>query len=83
MRNWRRKNREQVLLLKASGCIDCGETHPATLDFHHRDPSEKKATIARLLSVSSITTIQTEIAKCDLLCSNCHRKRHYAERHNG
>jgi hypothetical protein len=22
-------------------CADCGQTHPATLHFHHRDPAEK------------------------------------------
>lgn len=26
-------------------CTQCGEDHPATLDFHHRDPNEKESNL--------------------------------------
>ncbi len=61
-------------------CEDCGENHPACLDFHHRDPSEKKFSIGRLKDYLSMRLLQNEIAKCRVLCSNCHRKRHWNER---
>jgi hypothetical protein len=61
-------------------CEDCGENHPACLDFHHRDPGEKKFSIGRLKDYMSMRLLQSEIAKCRVLCSNCHRKRHWDER---
>ena len=61
-------------------CEDCGESHPSCLDFHHKDPSEKKFSIGRLKDYLSMRLLQSEIAKCRVLCSNCHRKRHWNER---
>src|SRR4051794_15336455 len=58
-------------------CIECGENHPATLDFHHRDPSQKGFTLSRATTKSaSRETLLVEIEKCDVLCANCHRKHH-------
>lgn len=58
------------------GCCTCGEKHPACLEFHHIDPSQK------LLSLSSGTLcsfdkVKAEIEKCIIQCSNCHRKHHW------
>lgn len=65
----------------AAGCADCGERHPACLDLHHLDPSTKTDAVVRLVDRNrSFDVIAAEIAKCIVLCSNCHRKRHYAER---
>jgi hypothetical protein len=58
-------------------CIRCGENHPATLDFHHTNPDEKDGDIATLVQHYSIERLKREIAKCIVLCSNCHRKEHY------
>lgn len=64
----------------ARGCSRCGESHPATLDFHHIDPSKKSfgLSVARCYT-SSLDKIKVEIAKCEVLCSNCHRKEHWAK----
>lgn len=64
------------------GCKICNEKHPATLDFHHRDPSVKESTICQLAfgRKFSIARLKNEIRKCIVLCSNCHRKLHYEER---
>jgi hypothetical protein len=62
-------------------CVTCGENDSACLDFHHRDPNGKDfhvMTKARL-GISK-DRVLAEIAKCDVLCSNCHRKLHAAER---
>jgi hypothetical protein len=61
------------------GCADCGEKHPACLDFHHLDESQKGQTIARMVVRASPANIDAEIAKCVVLCANCHRKRHFNE----
>lgn len=59
-------------------CLRCGENHPAVLDFHHRDPSKKSLGIAKMVCLGySVKRIKFEIEKCDVLCSNCHRKEHF------
>lgn len=53
------------------------------MDFDHRDASLKVDAVSRLLRrASSIEELQQEIAKCDVVCSNCHRLRTKA-RHEG
>ena len=62
-------------------CSKCGESHVATLDFHHRNPSEKEENISHVLRRGwGIERIKSEIGKCDVLCANCHRKLHWEER---
>jgi hypothetical protein len=59
-------------------CEKCGENHPACIDFHHRDSSKKDIEVANAIRKSWCKDrILREIAKCDVLCSNCHRKEHY------
>ena len=60
-------------------CTICGESRPACLTFHYRDPSEK------LIEVSILVTrhnkrerILAEIAKCDVMCANCHADLHFS-----
>lgn len=63
-------------------CEKCGEDHPATLDFHHRDPKQKDRRISQMIaSGSSRERMLKEIEKCSVLCANCHRKLHYEETH--
>jgi hypothetical protein len=63
-------------------CAKCGETDPIVLDFHHRDPSQKKFQLIGSLCYSrSRETILKEVAKCDVLCANCHRREEYRMRH--
>jgi hypothetical protein len=58
-------------------CDICRENHPACLEFHHRDPSRKEIDIVRCPGNGwSIERMLREIAKCRVLCSNCHRKLH-------
>ena len=59
-------------------CELCPEKHIGCLDFHHRDPSIKKGCIADMARRGfGKNTILEEIEKCDILCANCHRKKHY------
>lgn len=63
---------------KSVKCESCPENHFATLDFHHIDPDEKDLEISKTLKQGwGIARIQKEIAKCQVLCSNCHRKLHW------
>jgi len=63
-------------------CSYCGESHPATLDFHHIIKDNKQS-INRLLAKNAFRAAKEEaVEKCIVLCSNCHRKIHYNERQN-
>lgn len=76
-----RRQRDGVRSLKKR-CQECGEAHPATLCFHHRDPSEKSFSLADGGNRGYIAKerLEAEIAKCDVLCHNCHAKLHWSER---
>lgn len=59
-------------------CILCGEPHPACLQFHHRIPAEKKYDVAAMINaLYAKKRVLEEMAKCDVLCANCHSKMHY------
>lgn len=64
---------------KTLKCSQCPEDHIACLDFHHLDPSKKEMSLSNLLTNGwSKERIMEEVDKCIVLCSNCHRKLHYA-----
>jgi hypothetical protein len=57
-------------------CIDCGETDPIVLDFDHRDPEDKIKAVGDMVRARRpVHLIHTEMAKCDIRCSNCHRRK--------
>ena len=58
-------------------CLDCGESDTVCLDFHHLNPALKDYSVSELINKRySAKKIEEEIAKCVVLCSNCHRKLH-------
>jgi hypothetical protein len=60
-------------------CIQCGESDPVVLEFHHRYGKDKP--VGLLVSTGySVAKIQSEIDKCDVLCANCHRRLTMKER---
>jgi hypothetical protein len=66
-----------VEMKKSLKCEMCGETHPACLEFHHKDPKTKKFNISDAIRTThSLEEILEEINKCTLLCSNCHLTQH-------
>lgn len=71
------ENRQAVWdYLKLHPCIDCGEGDPTVLEFDHRDPAEKSRTVCDMARARfSWDKIEAEIAKCDVRCANCHRRR--------
>jgi hypothetical protein len=61
---------------EASPCTDCREFYPFyVMDYDHRGDHPKTYGIALLYRRASWVKIKAEIAKCDLVCSNCHRIR--------
>lgn len=79
----RQQIREWIADLKlGKKCSHCPETHPACLDYHHRDPAEKEINVSQIAGRKGWgqKRVLEEVAKCDLLCANCHRKLHWSER---
>jgi hypothetical protein len=58
---------------KEHPCIDCGEDDPLVLEFDH--VGEKSFNIAEGLLRRKFETLLAEIAKCEVVCANCHRRR--------
>lgn len=57
------------------GCKYCPENDPVALDFHHKS-GDKEYIISSKMSSLRWEQLLKEIAKCDVVCSNCHRKLH-------
>lgn len=83
-----KKNREKKVTAKTKwreykstlSCVQCGQNHPATLDFHHieKHPSNRK--VNKLVTNNAFKKAAEEVKKCKVLCSNCHRIHHHNER---
>jgi hypothetical protein len=74
----KRQEKKQILAEHfGNKCMDCEQTFPVCCyDYHHRNPEEKSFEIAGRMYLSMEELIE-EGDKCDLLCSNCHRIRHF------
>lgn len=70
-------------LKESEPCVDCGLRYPYwVMDFDHLD--------GKVLNVSQAVQhgwgrerLQSEIDKCELVCSNCHRTRTHNRRTHG
>lgn len=71
------ENRKKYFQLLSEGkCKKCPEADVFALEYDHRDGEVKVASIRTMVGAGYCwKTIESEIAKCDLLCANCHRKR--------
>lgn len=73
----RSRYRERVQSIKeASPCTDCGKLYPYyVMQFDHIG-DDKHAEISSLVhNRFGWETIENEIAKCELVCANCHAER--------
>lgn len=69
------------------GCARCPERDPDALQLHHRDPATKNPKLLPAITQTGKKRVylqniynlgwkalQIELAKCDVLCANCHAK---------
>lgn len=70
----REHNRAAVLAyLVEHPCVDCGEGDPRVLEFDHQ--GDKSANVSDMIQKGSLKTLLAEIAKCEVRCANCHRRK--------
>lgn len=73
----KKRLKAEIDLVKSVPCLDCGGTFPpCVMDFDHRDGEVKVGNIANMFDGAKQKLLD-EIAKCDIICSNCHRLRTY------
>jgi transposase len=70
----RRRRVKSILVSEAGGrCALCGyDRCTAALHFHHVDPSSKRFHLSMQGVARSLASARAEMAKCVLLCANCH-----------
>lgn len=56
-------------------CTDCGEADPVVLDFDHVVGDKIDSISDMVRRGFSWVAIAEEIEKCEVRCSNCHRRR--------
>ena len=68
-----------------SGCVDCGtrKPYPEMYDFDHMPGTAKVRSIAACLTSGTLEQMIAEIAKCEVVCANCHRIRTRRRPHGG
>jgi len=68
---------EMLRELRQVPCADCGgQFQPHQMDFDHRDPATKSFNVMTGRAMLMATPrLMAEVAKCDVVCVNCHRLR--------
>ena len=62
--------------LKSGPCADCGGTFaPEAMHWDHRPGTVKLRDVANIARQHARRLVLAEIAKCDLVCANCHAAR--------
>lgn len=73
------QRREILREAKSRPCADCGGVFPYyVMDLDHRPGVDKVLNVAKMAArygLYSLDDLRAEIAKCDVVCANCHRVR--------
>jgi 5-methylcytosine-specific restriction endonuclease McrA len=73
----KRSNKAAYVKMKGGCCQACGfDKYDGALEFHHVDPATKEDRIGRMAKGPSSPELLAELAKCVLVCSNCHKMIH-------
>jgi hypothetical protein len=77
----RTTKRDYVNELKKKPCMDCGRVYPPyVMEFDHVRGTKDRSISRAVRDLLSWQRLEAEIAKCDLVCANCHRIRTFARR---
>jgi hypothetical protein len=61
-------------------CSSCFEKRWYLLDFHHVDDNKEHNVASMVCGRFSWDSILNEIKKCETLCANCHREKHFLQK---
>ena len=61
-------------------CSVCGESHIACIQFHHHNGDKEISVSNMMVKGYGKKRILAEMAKCVVLCANCHFKLHWLEK---
>jgi len=75
-----RRAREWFDSLKAGPCSDCGVSYPPCVMQWDHVRGDKHRNVGEMMFSASRDRILKEIAKCDLVCANCHAIRTQSRR---
>lgn len=81
-RNAEKIERNQLFVAKylsEHSCVDCGEDDITVLDFDHQENKEFNVPVLICMGYG-LDTLKKEIAKCQVRCANCHRRKTHKER---
>ena len=69
--------RDYIMEAKCRPCADCGRSFPHyVMDFDHLPGADKKFILSRYkVETRTMQEVVEEIAKCEVVCANCHRVR--------
>ena len=57
-------------------CMDCGKRYPYyVMDFDHVEGNKKFNLAIAVNKIRSVASVEAEMAKCEVVCANCHRER--------
>lgn len=74
---YRESLRSKLRELKDGPCADCGHKYPwYCMQFDHIN-DDKEANVSMLVNQGYMTKLLAEVAKCELVCANCHAIRTY------
>ena len=78
VKNWRKRTKEVIIKSMGGKCQICDyDKCSAALELHHIDPKEKEFGFGGIRSnPQSFDKMKSELKKCILLCSNCHKEVH-------
>lgn len=69
--------RQLIIAFKSRPCLDCGQDYPwYVMEFDHTRGKK----VRNIGSGWGINRLRKEIAKCDIVCANCHSIRTYKRR---
>lgn len=75
------KNRDAVRAAKDQPCTDCGVRYPYyVMEFDHLDADAKHFNVSAGVTCASHARLLAEIAKCEVVCANCHAARTHARK---
>lgn len=73
----RKAMKKQAVKMRGGKCERCGyDKCIGALQFHHRNPEEKKFGLSMNGITHSWNEYLLEVEKCVLLCANCHAEEH-------